>query len=325
VRRAGGQIRINAQLIDAKTGGHLWAERYDGKLDNIFDLQDKITRKIVTALSVKLTPAEVMQRTQKYTDNVQAYDALLQGRNLDGFDSLEEFNLKVKYFEKALELDPTYGHAHAALAELYEALARKERRKHSEILPGNAQLLANQHIKEAMKKPTPLAHRIRANLYARRGDWDNAVAEAGLAIDLNPNDSDGYLSMGDLLVKIGKPAEAQVYLNEAIRINPKGDYTWHLASIKFHLERFDEAVGILLSAIENNPEEEWHYFLLAASYGHLGRETEGKEAIRVFNDKRLHRGRGHGAYTTRKLDLWDFKDISTRERLREGLHKAGMS
>ena len=323
VRRAGEQIRINAQLIDASTGGHLWAERYDGKLDDIFALQDKITRKIVTALSVNLTPKEERQQIQRYTDNVQAYDAFLQGRDLWSLESPEEFNKTVNYFEKAIELDPAYGRAHAALAGLYDSVRSEDRGEIIGISYPRANFLAYQHVKEALKNPTPLAHRVHARLLSRDSKWDEAVVEAGKAISLNPNDPDGYIAMTGLLVRIGRPAEAQVYLNEAARLNPRGRFFLRTMEINFHLERYPEVVESLLTHLEDYPEHEWDYMFLAASYGHLGREAEGEAAIQKFEE--LRRKLGHSQpYGTRKLDSWRFKDSAARERIQAGLQKAGM-
>jgi len=327
VRRAGEQIRINAQLIDATSGGHLWAERYDGDFKDVFALQDKITRRIVTALSVKLTPKEEERRVQKYTNNAQAYDAFLQGWNigsfqgwnLGSFDSAEVFDLKVKYFEKAIELDPTYGHAHAALANLYTQIRDADGYSRRRF-----ELLAVQHIKEALKYPTPLAHLVNARLLSEIDEWDEAVAEAGIAISLNPNDWIGYVAMCDLLIKMGRPAEAQIYLNEAIRLNPRDNYHLYHASIQFHLEKYDEAVETLLVGINSFKDDEWLYLLLGASYGHLGRKAEGGAAIQKFDELRKEKGINQ-PYRAIKLDYWIFKDEATRERIREGLLKAGMA
>jgi len=319
VRRAGEQIRINAQLIDATNGGHLWAERYDGDFKDVFALQDKITRRIVTALSVKLTPKEEERRVQKYTNNAQAYDAFLQGWNLGSIDSTVEFDLKVKYFEKAIELDPTYGHAHAALANLYTQI-----RDARGFLQSRAAVLASQHIKEALKYPTPLAHLINARLLSEIDEWDEAVAEAGLAIGLNPNDWIGYIAMCDLLIKMGRPVEAKIYLNEAMRLNPRDNFHLYRASIQFHLEIYDEAVETLLAGINSYKDDEGLYLLLGASYGHLGHKAEGGAAIQKFDELRKEKGINQ-PYRAINLDYWIFKDEATRERIREGLQKAGMA
>ena len=119
VRRADGQVRINAQLIDAITGGHVWAERYDGRMKDIFALQDKVTRQIVAAMAGELTPDEERGAVIAETDSVEAYDAFLQGWERLGLFTPENLASAVSSFEKAIELDPEYGRAHAALALSY--------------------------------------------------------------------------------------------------------------------------------------------------------------------------------------------------------------
>jgi len=121
VRKANGNVRINAQLIDAATGHHLWAERYDGNTGDIFALQDKITRKIAASLALKLTEEEQVQLTRKDTDNIEAYEAYLKGSNLANSlrNDPDKFVQALKWFEKAVELAPDYGQAYASLAETY--------------------------------------------------------------------------------------------------------------------------------------------------------------------------------------------------------------
>lgn len=119
VRKAGDEIRINAQLIDATTGHHLWAERYDGKMNRVFALQDKITQKIVSALNVKLTGSEKEQVSQRGTDNIDAYNALLEGMR-EGYRYTPDGSAKAHaLYKKAIELDPNYGRAYAYLAHIY--------------------------------------------------------------------------------------------------------------------------------------------------------------------------------------------------------------
>ena len=125
VRRAGDEIRINAQLIDAMTGVHLWAERYDGTMSKIFALQDKITQKIVSALEVKLTGGEKEQVGQKETANIAAYNALLEGWNQFYRYTPDASAKAAAFFKKAIELDPDYGRAYAALAQVYPSVAKK--------------------------------------------------------------------------------------------------------------------------------------------------------------------------------------------------------
>jgi len=119
VRRAGSQVRINAQLIDATTGGHLWADRYDGTLEDIFGLQDRVTQQIVAALAVELTDEEEAQQGRHDTENASAHDAYLQGWAHYKLLTPESLAKAVPFFEEAIRLDPSYAKAHAALASVY--------------------------------------------------------------------------------------------------------------------------------------------------------------------------------------------------------------
>ena len=119
VRRAGDQVRINVQLVDAATGGHQWAERYDGSLADIFALQDKVTKAVVAALAVQLTPSEQVAIGKHDTKVPEAYDAFLRGWEHYQRTTPQDFAKAIPYFERAIELDPDYGRAHAALAMVY--------------------------------------------------------------------------------------------------------------------------------------------------------------------------------------------------------------
>jgi TolB-like protein len=129
VRKAGDKVRINAQLVDATTGHHLWAERFDGTFVDIFALQDRFTRKIVAALALKLTEDEQKNLTLRYTENVEAYDAYLKGRQYLIESGPEGLVKAVGYFEKAVELDPDYSSAHAGVASAYQTSIYKNMNK----------------------------------------------------------------------------------------------------------------------------------------------------------------------------------------------------
>ena len=154
VRRSGGEIRVNAQLIDATTGGHLWADRYDGEMKNVFGLQDKVTRNVVSALAVKLTKEDRERMARRSTENAQAYDVFLKGWQLYLRQTPEDFRTAIDYFKKAIELDPNYGRAYAALAATYwEASTR-----YWDIALGfsrhqEARFQAEQFLAKAMRDP----------------------------------------------------------------------------------------------------------------------------------------------------------------------------
>jgi TolB-like protein/class 3 adenylate cyclase len=216
VRRADDRVRVNTQLIDATTGHHLWAKRYDGKLGDIFDLQDKITQKIITALRVKLTPTEQDQVTRKGTDNIEAYDNFLQGWGHYLRQTEKDFAKAATYFKRAIEFDPNYGRAYAALALTYYKDAKRNWVSLG-VSKKEAWLRSLQYLQTAMKNPTSIAYQAASEMSLFNRLWQKAGIEAQQAIDLDPNDANSHLQMGQVLIYSGKPEEAVEYLKRAMR------------------------------------------------------------------------------------------------------------
>ena len=322
VRRAGDQVRINAQLIDATTGGHVWAERYDSSLTNVFALQDKVTQNIVTALAVTLTAAERERQARKETDSPQAYDAFLRGLAHYVIHTPEDFAKSVPYFEEAIQLDPNYGRAHAALATVYWKSRTYRWVNSLEMSNTEAGKKARRHLEEALKNPTPVAHRVAARMHTSGERWDEAIAEAERAIALDANDPVGYEAMSRVLIRAGRPAEGLEFLRKAMRLDPQGDYLYRLGEAQFHLERYDDAAATMLNATKRNPGDEGGFLLLAAAYGQLGRDEEARSAIETFS--RLRAKVVQRPLTLADVGRWPFKEPADRERLREGLRKAGL-
>jgi tetratricopeptide (TPR) repeat protein/quercetin dioxygenase-like cupin family protein len=322
VRRAEDKIRINAQLIDATTGGHVWAERYDGSLTDVFALQDKITRSIVTALAVNLTTGEQERQARQETESAEAYDAFLRGWAHYQLHTPDDLAKAIPYFENAIELDPSFGHAHAALAATYRAVWDNLWAKKVGVSYPEADEKMRRHLEAALSKPTPLAHRMAAKMYSATKRWDEAIAEAERAIALDANDPNGYEEMSRLLVKAGRPSEALDFIDKAMRLDPQTDYLYRLGDAQFHLGRYEEAAATFLRATKRNPDDEWNFLLLAAAYGHLGREQEAKSAIDRFSEKRTKEERQYTSLSN--LAFTDFKEQIDSKRLLEGLRKAGL-
>ena len=322
VRRAGNQVRINAQLIDSTTGGHVWAERYDSSLKDVFALQDKVSRSIVTALAVNLTAREQDWQARKETDSPEAYDAFLRGWARYLLHTPDDFAKAIPYLENAIKLDPNYGRAHATLAAVYWEGLDSLWAKSFGVSNNEAYDKAKHHLEEALIHPTPFAYRMAAKVNDHGGRWDDAMVEAKRAIALDTNNPNGHVAMGRLLVKVGRPAEGLEFIETAIRLDPRSDYLYRQGDAQFHLERYEEAAATLLRATKRNPADEWNFFLLAAAYGQLGREQEARSAIETFNNIRIETLQR--PYTLADIDYWTFKQSAERERLRNGLRKAGL-
>jgi len=324
VRRAADQVRINAQLIDATTGGHLWAERYDGKMENVFALQDRITQKIVSALEVKLTAGEEKKITRKETDSTEAYEAFLQGWAHYWQYTREDIAQAITYLEKAVKIDPNYSRAYAALAASHW---ESSWRGGYSLGLTNSEILekTRQYLQEAMKDPTPLAYLVASSMHRHEGRYQESIVDATRAIVLDANDPVGYVAMAKALIYAGRPAEGADAIKKAMRLNPHYPPTyWRILGFaQFGMEQFEEAAASYEEAIKRDPNEDRQYFFIAGTYGQLGREAEAKSALKTFNELRAKAGELFRP-TLQSVGLWGFKEQKDIERWREGLRRAGV-
>jgi len=294
VRRAGDEVRINAQLIDATTGGHLWAERYDGTLENIFDLQDRVTEQIVAALAVSLTGEEEAAQISHATENAQAHDAYLQGWAHYKLQKPEDLAKAIPFFEDAVRLDPDYAQAHAALASVYWDAYQSDWAFDLAMPSSRAESRANEHLEEALKSPTPLAHALQARMFAAWGFAEDAVAEAEKAVALDGNDATALAGLADALIKANRPAEGLNSIEQALRLDPHHppSYLITLGAAQFGMEHFEDAAVAFERAVKRNPDSVLPLVYLASSHGHLGRIKDADNAIEAANDIQARLGMG---------------------------------
>jgi len=148
------------------------------------------------------------------------------------------------------------------------------------------------------------------------------MTEAERAIALDPNDPNGYAAMSSLLVNLGRATESLDFVKKAMRLDPQSDYLWRLGYAQFHMERYEGAAATMLRATKRNPDNEWNFLLLAATYGHLGRDKEARSTMATFNSIYQGPRNKQRSYTLADLNDWTIKDEAGLERLREGLRKA---
>ncbi len=306
VCRAGNQVRITAQLIDAETGGHIWAERYDGSLDDVFALQDKITGQIIDALRVQLTPSERLAVDTQGTDKPAAYDAYLRGlgllaerKNLD-----TEGNAAAQAtFEEAIRLDPGYAQAYAGLSWakwLYVATINIYSSKDEvfnlaeKSLALNDNALARRTL--AKKYFAPLSLFETTNKSA-----DLAVVELEAAKRLQPNDPDVLADLAMALSFAGRPGDALTLIQKAMELNPSHP-DWYFAASGIAYLLIDEtelAIRDLQRWSEGVPSWEVPYVFLASAYGLAGQAEAAKTALE--RHRHLLRGVKKSAYAIKRL------------------------
>ena len=293
VQRAGDQLRINAQLIDALDGGHAWADRFDGSLADVFALQDKVTRSVADALATRLTATEQLAVDQQETSLPAAYDTFLRGWDHFRRRTPDDLAKAVPYFEEAIQLDPDYGRAHAALAMAYFK-GYEWQWAYSLGISGSESLRrAKRHLAESQKHPTALSHQASGwMLWVDDRDFSDAITEFKEAIALDPGDSFSYAYMGGALYSAGRATEAVTQIRFAMRLDPHypSEYVHFLGLAQFALGQFGDAASSFETAIRLNPEDEYPFAALAATYGHLGRHEDAVSAVARFNHLRVERG-----------------------------------
>ena len=281
VQRSGDRVRFTAQLIDALSGHHLWAERNEGESKDIFDLQDEITRRIVGTLAAKLTDLEQKRAFAKPTSNLEAYDYVLRGReHLSRRTRPENFEAR-KVFERAIELDPRYASAYVALGWTH---------MHSFFFgwtefPADALEQAHDLAQKAvsLEASNARAHALLGQVYLNWKLYDLATTELARAIELNPNDADIYASHGTVMLWSSRPDEAIVSFETAQRFDPNMNPPWKLGLAYYLQGRYDDAITALKRSIGQNPDHLFSHVALAATYGQLNRlEDASREAATVL-------------------------------------------
>ena len=239
VRKAGDRVRVNAQLIDGPSGGHLWAERYDRNLTDIFAIQDEITKAIVDQLKIRLVPGEKQAIGQTPTDNVEAYTYYLRGRQYFHNSTRWFLNLARQMFERAIELDPMFARAYAGLA------------------------IAETRLAGWFGEPIPI---------------DQILANAGKAITLAPDLAEAQTARGEALSGMGRRPEAEEAFEQALKLEPNNFEAnlfyarhWHRVGLS------EKAVPYFTRATEVQPEDCQAPFLLYQTLRALGRGEEGQQ------------------------------------------------
>ncbi len=276
VRKAGGQVRITAQLIDGTTGGHVWAERYDRQLDDIFAVQDDVTRSIVAALKVSLTPQEQNILVQRGTNNLNAYDAFMRGREWTTTWTRTGHEKARPWLEKAIALDPGFAAPMAFLAMIFGTAYVN---RWGEDWQNGLSVSYELAIKAVALAPqSPHAHYALGTCYLWKKQLENSIAEQARAIDLDPNYALGHTMMGMALHFAGDSARALEFFDTALRLDPiSSDVVLHQMGLcHYMLGDYDAAETVLRKRISQTPSTDSSRALLAATYGRLGRTKEAR-------------------------------------------------
>lgn len=322
VRRAGDQVRINAQLIDATTGGHLWAERYDGAIANVFIVQDEITASIVEALALELTKQEVERVDDLGTENVAAYDAYLLGLSFYYRRTPEGFAKARTYFEQAIELDSNYAEAYVALAKIYAQVGWTI--TYTRALSINSRdtaAKARSIIAKAQSIPLADAHVVRSWLALNKYQRKRAIFHAERALELDLNNLDAMEALARAQIYAGRPESGIKLARRVMRQNPTllASPSMLIGLAEFALGNSENAVEHIERGFELGSEEIRYAGILAAAYAELGRIDQAKKAHEIFQQVDV--------VLTGLADamiLFPFSDPEVLRRLAKGLERSGI-
>ena len=274
VQKAADRIRINAQMVDALTGHHIWAEKYDRDLKNIFALQDEITMKIITALQVKLTAGEMAHLMAKGAKNIEAYIKFLQALELH---TTKEGNIQArKILEEAIALDPEYSRLYTALAGTYSNDVWYGTTDSPEQSLARAFELAQKAI--SLDDTNSAAYGVLGWIYGMKRQYDEAIAECEKAVSLSPNSAEAFEWLGTILTWAGRAEEAVKYLEYATRLNPlPSTSTLNFLAVAYRDSgQYEKAIETSKKALKQQPSYQFPYIHMTISYIRLGREEEAR-------------------------------------------------
>jgi adenylate cyclase len=318
IRKVGNRVRITAQLIDAGSGGHLWAERFDRELTDIFATQDEVVEKIVAALAVNLTQGEAQRLRRRGTASVEAYETWLRARELLSRSTREAIAQAKAMYRRAIELDPNFAASHAGLSLATISEYVSDWAADPEEALDEAERWARRALE--LDDQEPVSHMALGNVMLWRRNHDGALAEFGRMIALDPNFAQGHSATGLALMYAGRAAEALEAFAIAKRLDPHSpSIVLHfVAQANFSLGRYEAAAEHLLERIARTPATDSSRMLLAACYGHRGRAEEARavwaELMKI----------NPGFSLAQRERVLPYKEPRDFQRIADGLAKAGL-
>jgi len=271
VRRLGDEIRVNTQLIHAKSGVNAWAQRYDARVTELFAVQDEVTQRIINALAVRMTTEEKDRLAQRATNNLEAYDHFQEGQKQYHISSQESFARAREEYRRAIELDPSYGRAYGALAITTAGgfVRGWSESPHADL--EQAVELARKAV--ALDPSTPQTHFALGWVYLAARKYQDALEQAVHSTRIAPSYADGYALQGLIRMYQGQPKLAIELATKGIQLDPYFTHLYLIAlgGARYMLGEYDKAIPTLENASERNENHPMIKLLLAASYAAAGR------------------------------------------------------
>ena len=317
VRAAEDRVRVTAQLIDALRGNHLWAERYDRTLEDVFALQDEITLNVLTALQVKLTEGDKIRALTRSTDDINAYLKWTEGRKhflrLNRDDNVKARQL----LEEAIALDPKFSSPYVDLAWTHIMGIRFGLSKSPKESLGQATQLAQKAI--SLDESSHFGHSVLGAIFTAKRQYEDAIAQGEKAVALSPGDSLAIAHLARTLMYAGRYEEALSWIEKAIRLDPI-TLNWYftvMGHCHLYMGRHEEAIKEFKKILNHNPKDMTARIRLAAAYSLFGREEDASaEAAEIL--------RQNPKFGIKSIAKWPIKNKSDSDLFINALRKAGL-
>jgi adenylate cyclase len=320
VRRSANKVRMNVQLIDARSGSTLWADSFDDDTTRLFEMQDHITHRIVVALVGRINVRDRQELSRPRTQNLNAYEAFLYGRKQFFLYAGAAENCSARdSFRRAIALDPGFAMAYAMLAwtHAFDAMNGWGESRNASL--ERARDLASKAI--ALDDAMPVAYFVRGLAYRELGDRVRALVEAEKAIELDPNYASAHVLLATMSYFNGRPEVGLKLMRRAIALNPNHpfNYSFHLGQVYYILKRYGEAIDALNRVLESNPAAERAHLWLAAAYAQAGRSDDARWEV----EQVLAADPGVSLHQLRQS--YPFTNPADLEHFLDGLRNAGLS
>jgi TolB-like protein len=322
VRKSGGRVRITGQLVDAATGAHLWADRFDGSLEDVFDLQDKVTATVVAAIEPAMRNAEIQHARRKPTSSLDAYDWYLRALSAFNLPYASRYTQALELCRKAIAIDPNYAAACALAAWGCAGIYFTAPLSDGKTVKEEGTALAQKALDFADNDPIAISMGAHALSFLSPKDRDRALEAAELALSLAPNSAQTWLACGHVHQIRSEGDAAIKHFEHALRLSPRDPFAWAaktgMAIGHFIEGRWLEAFDWAEKAGRDNPNFYMPYFIKIASCGHLERAADAQDALRAAME----------IYPETSISNWEciFRAVQgpAIESYLEGFRKAGM-
>lgn len=323
IRRQGDGLRVNAHLIDGNNENYVWADRYQGTVEDLLRFQDEVIHEIAIALAVKLSGETQIANRSKYVNDFRAVELYFRAREFYFANTPADLRRARDLALRAIGIANDFSEAHGLLATIYWVAYDRDWVETLGIGYEEAFDSLLDHLAFALKRPHPMAYQTLSLVRAYEEDYDAALEAAEEAIRLDQSNPLGHKAKASALILSGRPEEAVGSIAQAMAVDPQNrpEYWYWLGRAFFGMQEYERAEAVLLRAVRENKQDSLAVLMLAATYGQLGRAEDASSRLEAFN--RLRHANSKPQFRLAELRYWKLKRPEDRDRLCTGLAAAG--